>query len=167
MTEGPKCLSHDALHVGCPAVVPITEQQGEDTSLLVIVTFSTSYPRSLSMSLQRFPNLALLPLHLLLLLVLRQLQALLGHGDQTLPIRPWAAAHRVLISGLHHVHYHLKALLLHALHKGRVGNLLFALTSDVTDDSGSPSCETYILREKSSHLQTGGGDIAARKGIAS
>ena len=30
----PKCLSfHDALHVGCPAVVLITVQQGEDMSL--------------------------------------------------------------------------------------------------------------------------------------
>lgn len=97
----------------------------------MIVTFSTFLSK---ISFHEFTEVLKLGLALLHLLP-PCTQAAPGppwSWSQTLPIRLLELLHEVLISGLHHVHY-LKALLLHALHKGRVGNLLFALTSDVTD----------------------------------
>ena len=91
---------------------------------------------------------------LLLLLILRQLQALLGHRHQTLPIKLLELLHTVLIDGLRHVH-HLKAPLPHTLHKRRVGNLLFALTCRITqcDSKGqnASSCQFPKTLESSPH----------------
>ena len=67
-----------------------------------------------------------------LLLVLWQLQALLGHGHQLLAIELLQLLHTVLVNWLRHVH-NLEATLLDLLHKRGLGNGITALASDVVD----------------------------------
>lgn len=73
-------------------------------------------------------KLGLVLLHLFLfLLILGQLQPLLGDRDQGLALKFLQLLHTVLINGLHHVE-NLKATLTNTLDKGRVSHLVLALT---------------------------------------
>ncbi len=124
---------HDSLHVGRPTVLRgdnaagrVDQSVGDDHLLHLLVE---DVLHDLAQVLEL--GLVLLTL-LLLLLVLGQLQTLLGDGDEVLAVELLELLHDVLVDGLGHVD-DLEPALLQPLHEGGGRDDLAALAGDEVD----------------------------------
>merc|ERR1712061_878955 len=134
-------------------------QQGELTSLLDTTTFSTFLSR-MSLHLAQTLELLLVRLHLLLLLlVLGQLQALLGDGDEVLAVKLLQLLDDVLVDGLRHVD-NLESPLLQPLHEGRGSHDLLALPGDVVDVLLVLLHPGDVVGQGAEVVTAGGGEVA-------
>ena len=104
----------EAFHVGGPAVLGRDDAAGGGDEAVADNNFLLAYSS------------------FLFLLILGQLEPLLGDGDEGLVVILLQLLHGVLIDGVAHVQ-HLVARLLDALDEGGVLNLLAALAGDAVD----------------------------------
>merc|ERR1712086_282479 len=125
------CL-HDALHVGRPTIFGGGEdawrvshaRAHEDLFHLVAEHFLHEFRKGLELGLQL--------LHLLLFILVVDVQTLLRHGLELFPIELLKLLHSILINGVDHVK-HLVALLAKVLEERRGRDRSDALASDVVD----------------------------------
>merc|ERR1719474_1898837 len=127
-----ECLGlHDPLHIGSPSVLGGNDAAGRrnetarNDNLLhsLVGDVLDDLAESLEKRLQLFASL-------LLVLVLRQLQALFRHGHQRLAVVLFELLNDVFIDGLGHVK-DFESSLLDSLNESRVGHRLATLAGDV------------------------------------
>merc|ERR1711988_1599313 len=149
---------HDPLHVGGPAILRGDDAAGRgdkpraDHHLLHLLVQDVLHHLAQTLELL----LVSLPL-LLLLLVLGQLETLLGDGDKVLAVKLLELLYHVLVNGLSHVH-NLQSPLLQPLDKSRGGHDLLALPGDVVD--------VFLVLLHPGHVVTQGAElVTAGRGV--